>query len=132
MARGTSSCRAPMFSTMPEPRPPNVYAALTMTGKPMSFRSRAGTDFGAGMSSRYRVMSRVPTGISIPSSSAIMRAIRWRSLGEQLLVKYLDGNVKTPTGEVTHPGYPEDWYRRVAAEEGERVQVKPLNAWGCV
>jgi len=51
---------------------------------------------------------------------------RWRSLGEQLLVKYLDGNVKTPTGEVTHPGYPEDWYRRVAAEEGERVQVKPL------
>jgi hypothetical protein len=51
---------------------------------------------------------------------------RWRSLGEQLLVKYLDGNVKTPTGDVTHPGYPEDWYRRVAAEEGERVQVKPL------
>jgi dipeptidase len=51
---------------------------------------------------------------------------RWRSLGEQLLVKYLDGNTKTPTGEVTHPGYPEDWYRRVAAEQGERLQVKPL------
>ena len=51
---------------------------------------------------------------------------RWRALGEQLLVKYLDGNVKTPTGEVTHPGYPEDWYRRVAAEQGERLQVKPL------
>jgi dipeptidase len=51
---------------------------------------------------------------------------RWRKLGEELLVKYLDGNTKTPTGEVTHPGYPEDWYRRVAAEQGERLQVKPL------
>jgi dipeptidase len=51
---------------------------------------------------------------------------RWRKLGEELLVTYLDGNVKTPTGEVTHPGYPEAWYRRVAEEEGERLQVKPL------
>jgi dipeptidase len=51
---------------------------------------------------------------------------RWRKLGEELLVTYLDGNVKTPTGEVTHPGYPETWYRRVAEEEGERLQVKPL------
>jgi hypothetical protein len=51
---------------------------------------------------------------------------RWRKLGEELLVTYLDGNTKTPTGEVTHPGYPEAWYRRVAEEEGERLQVKPL------
>ena len=46
--------------------------------------------------------------------------------GGARLVKYLDGNTKTPTGEVTHPGYPEDWYRRVAAEQGGRLQVKPL------
>ena len=51
---------------------------------------------------------------------------RWRSLGEQLLVKYLDGNVKTPTGEVTHPSYPESWYRRIATEMGDRARVKPL------
>lgn len=51
---------------------------------------------------------------------------RWRRLGEELLVKYLDGNVKTPTGEVTHPGYDEAWYRRLAEEEGERLRVKPL------
>ena len=51
---------------------------------------------------------------------------RWRRLGEELLVKYLDGNVKTPTGEVTQPGYPEAWYRRIADEEGDRLRVKPL------
>ena len=50
---------------------------------------------------------------------------RWRELGQFLLVKYLDGNVKTPNGEVTHPGYDESWYRRVAEQEGERLQVRP-------
>jgi hypothetical protein len=50
---------------------------------------------------------------------------RWRRLGEDLLVKYLDGNVKTPDGEVEHPGYDDSWYRRVAEQEGERLQVKP-------
>jgi dipeptidase len=51
---------------------------------------------------------------------------RWRRLGEELLVKYLDGNIKTPDREVIHPGYPEDWYRHVAETEGERLQVRPL------
>jgi len=51
---------------------------------------------------------------------------RWRRLGEELLVKYIDGNVKTPTGEITQPGYSEAWYRRIAEEEGDRLQVKPL------
>ncbi len=50
---------------------------------------------------------------------------RWRTLGEDLLVKFLDGNVKTPEQEVTHPGYDESWYRRIAEEEGERLQIQP-------
>lgn len=50
---------------------------------------------------------------------------RWRTLGEDLLVKFLDGNVKTPNGEVTHPGYDTSWYRHVAEQEGERLQVRP-------
>jgi dipeptidase len=51
---------------------------------------------------------------------------RWRRLVEELLVKYLDGNVKTPTGEVTHPGYDDRWYRRLIEEDGDRLRVKPV------
>jgi dipeptidase len=51
---------------------------------------------------------------------------RWRELGEFLLVKYLDGNIKTPDREVLHPGYSERWYRHVAEQEGDRLRVRPL------
>ncbi len=49
---------------------------------------------------------------------------RWKKLGEFLIWKYLDGNVKDAQGHVTYPGYPQDWYRRIAKEEGKRLQVK--------
>ncbi|MBN1780510.1 C69 family dipeptidase [bacterium] len=51
---------------------------------------------------------------------------RWKALGEFLLYKYLDGNVKDESGNVTHPGYPESWYRRIAEESGEQLQMKKL------
>jgi len=51
---------------------------------------------------------------------------RWRKLGEFLLVKYLDGNIKTPTREVTHPGYPESWYRGVVGATGDRLKMKKV------
>jgi dipeptidase len=44
---------------------------------------------------------------------------RWRRLGEQLLVKYMDGNVKDDKGEPQHPPYPEAWYRRIVSERGD-------------
>lgn len=44
---------------------------------------------------------------------------RWRALGEQLLVKYMDGNVKTPDRKVRHPRYPDSWYRAIVQERGE-------------
>lgn len=43
---------------------------------------------------------------------------RWKKLFEELLVKYLDGNVKTQPGECSHPGYPEWWYRIISKESG--------------
>ena len=43
---------------------------------------------------------------------------RWRKLGEQLLLKYLDGNVRDAQGKVQHPTYPEPWYRALVAAEG--------------
>ena len=50
----------------------------------------------------------------------------WRKLGESLLVKYLDGNVRDSQGHVTHPAYPQDWVDRIARERGEILKVRPL------
>lgn len=48
---------------------------------------------------------------------------RWKLLGQQLLMKYLDGNVRNAKGKVTHPPYPLHWYRRILAETGEHFSV---------
>jgi dipeptidase len=53
---------------------------------------------------------------------------RWRKLGEHLLYKYVDGNLKTELGEVTHPGYPKTWYEKVAAATGDQLLVSKLEA----
>jgi hypothetical protein len=50
---------------------------------------------------------------------------RWKKLGEELLVKYLDGNVRDEHGKVTHPAYPEAWYRKIVAETGDRYYLGP-------
>lgn len=51
---------------------------------------------------------------------------RWRTLGEDLLVKYMDGNVKDEHGHVTHPPYPEAWYRRIVEETGNHFEYIDL------
>lgn len=63
---------------------------------------------------------------------------RWRKLGEYLLVKYMDGNVKPDKDKVFienghgqpvqpgHPAYPDEWYRRIAKDRGAILQVRPL------
>jgi dipeptidase len=43
---------------------------------------------------------------------------RWKLLGQELLMKYLDGNVRNAKGKVTHPPYPLHWYRRILADKG--------------
>jgi dipeptidase len=48
-----------------------------------------------------------------------MTVARWRALGELLVVKYMDGNVKTPSREVEHPKYPDFWYRTIVKERGD-------------
>jgi dipeptidase len=50
---------------------------------------------------------------------------RWRKLGEQLLVKYIDGNVRDEMGKVNHPKYPEAWYRRIVQEAGPNLALPP-------
>jgi dipeptidase len=51
---------------------------------------------------------------------------RWRKLGEHLLWKYLDGNVRDAQGGVTHPAYCEPWYKAIVAENGEGLKVTPF------
>jgi dipeptidase len=61
---------------------------------------------------------------------------RWKKLGEYLLVKYIDGNVKkeengqfkrNPYGlpaSPDFPGYDESYYRSIVASAGDRLQVQ--------
>jgi len=51
---------------------------------------------------------------------------RWKKLGEHLIFKFLDGNVKDELGNVTHPGYPESWYKKVADQHGEVIKMKKV------
>jgi dipeptidase len=47
---------------------------------------------------------------------------RWRKLGEHLIWKYIDGNVRDSQGNVTHPRYPDDWYRRIVTDHGDTIR----------
>jgi dipeptidase len=48
---------------------------------------------------------------------------RWKQLFAELMVKYLDGNVRDAQGKVTHPQAPEAWRRRIAQDAGKRLEV---------
>ena len=62
------------------------------------------------------------TAYSVKEGEAVVK--RWKKLGESLLFKYLDGNVKDELGKVTHPGYPKAWYKRIVKDTGEHFKVK--------
>jgi len=53
---------------------------------------------------------------------------RWKKLGEFLIYKYLDGNVKNELGKVQHPGYPQSWYRKIVDETGDHFKMKKLDS----
>ncbi len=60
------------------------------------------------------------TEYSIKQTQLVMK--RWKKLLTDLLVKYMDGNVKDEHGKVTHPGYPKEWYERIIKESGEKYR----------
>lgn len=64
------------------------------------------------------------TDYSVTQSDQVVK--RWKKLGEFLIYKYMDGNIKDELGKVTHPGYPESWYRSVAEKTGDALKVKKL------
>jgi len=64
------------------------------------------------------------TRYSVAQGEAVVE--RWRKLGIELLMKYLDGNVRDHEGKATHPGYPESFYECIVKESGEHFKYKPL------
>jgi dipeptidase len=64
------------------------------------------------------------TAYSVKHGDEVVK--RWKKLGEFLIYKYLDGNVKDEKGKVTHPGYPKIWYKKVVEQKGEHFKVKPV------
>jgi dipeptidase len=58
---------------------------------------------------------------------------QWRELYKHLFTKYMDGNVKTRNEpkeghkytmpSVSQPGYPEEWYRRIVEDAGEKLKA---------
>lgn len=61
------------------------------------------------------------TAYSVSEGNAVVQ--RWKKLGEFLIWKYLDGNVRDSQGNVTHPPYPKEWYQRIIKETGDRFRV---------
>jgi len=51
---------------------------------------------------------------------------RWKKLGEFLIWKYLDGNVRNEKGEDTHPNAPEDWLRCIVKDHGEVIKMRKI------
>ena len=77
-----------------------------------------------------------PLTLNAQSEALIAATARWKKLGEYLLVKYIDGNVKkeadgqfkrNPYGlpaSPDFPGYDEEYYRSIVRSAGERLEVK--------
>ncbi len=66
------------------------------------------------------------TGYSVDIGNSTVE--RWKKLFEFLIYKYLDGNVKDDSGNVTHPGYPESWYRKIVDETGDHYKMIKLES----
>ncbi|MCK5077021.1 MAG: C69 family dipeptidase, partial [Calditrichia bacterium] len=68
------------------------------------------------------------TDYSVSMTEKTMK--RWTKLGTDLLVKYMDGNLKNEHGKVKHPGYPKSWYRTIIKETGDHFKMKKLPGEG--
>lgn len=51
---------------------------------------------------------------------------RWMKLFEELIFKYIDGNPKDEKGNVTHPRYPDEWYKVILRDDPNHFKMKTL------
>jgi dipeptidase len=52
---------------------------------------------------------------------------KWKQLGQNLLVKYMDGNVKDQNMKVLHPAYNQFWYKAIIEKTGDKFKVRKIN-----
>jgi dipeptidase len=64
------------------------------------------------------------TRYSVTQGEAVVE--RWRKLGIELFMKYLDGNVRDHEGRATFPGYPESFRECIIQEKGEHLKYRAL------
>jgi dipeptidase len=64
------------------------------------------------------------TKYSMTSAEGVVA--RWKKLGEFLMWKYLDGNVRDTQGGVTHPRYRDEWYKAIVKDWGDRLKARTL------
>jgi dipeptidase len=64
------------------------------------------------------------TKYSVKAGNSVVK--RWKKLGEFLIFKYLDGNLKDEHNKVKHPGYPKQWYKKIVEKRGEHFKMKKL------
>lgn len=64
------------------------------------------------------------TDYSTTEADAVVK--RWKKLGEFLIFKYLDGNLKDEHGHVKHPGYSREWRQKVIEQTGDHFKVLPV------
>lgn len=64
------------------------------------------------------------TDYSTKEADAVVK--RWKKLGEFLIFKYLDGNLKDEHGHVKHPGYSKEWRQKVVEQSGDHFKVLPV------
>ena len=60
---------------------------------------------------------------SYSSQASEKTMARWRKLGEHLIWKYLDGNVRDERGNITQPRYQDAWYKRIVQDHGDIIRL---------
>jgi dipeptidase len=63
------------------------------------------------------------TDYSVSHAEAVVS--RWKDLGEQLMVKYNDGFVKSDKGRPEEKGYPKGWLREVLKSRPDQFRLHP-------
>ena len=69
-------------------------------------------------------MRRYLTEHSVGSAERLFE--RWRELATYILTKHNDGYVNDLVRRPRGVGYPEEWLRRVVAEQGDALRVEKL------
>ena len=87
------------------------------------------------MSSKPKKAAKIATAFSVGTAQQLFA--NWKSLDNYLMVKYIDGNVKSEDekgfiengngkdipAKIQQPGYSEKWKRAVAADNGTILRV---------